>query len=125
MFSHLIATSEILNGLIASILAALFITVVLWIYSWSRNLLLERGLEKAINSNNIGTEFNLSPLHAVFRLQIHNYTNAYIRVRTVILMADDYPIELHPDKKYGLFQNPLSLEAQRKNSIKNIFLVHP
>ena len=29
-------------------------------------------------------------------------------------MADDYPIELHPDKKYGLFQNPLSLEAQRK-----------
>ena len=114
MSLHLIATSEILNEFIASILAAVFIAVVAWVYSWSRNLLLERALEEAIDPNGIGTEFNLNPLHATFTLQIHNYANAYIRVRTVIFIAEKFHIELEPDSKLGLFQTPLSNEAIRE-----------
>ncbi|MGH8428342.1 MAG: hypothetical protein ACRES7_10250 [Gammaproteobacteria bacterium] len=106
--------TKILEGMIASLLAAGVIAGVAWLYSWCRNMLLERALKQAINPNGVGVEFRLHPLHAEFTLQIHNYANATIRVRTVIFVSEHWHIVLDPDPQKRLFQTPLNNEATRK-----------
>jgi hypothetical protein len=101
----------IAENFLASILAATLIALVAYLFSRVRNFFLERQLRNAIDPNGVGVEFNLSPLVAKFNIQIHNYANAAIRVRTVVLVCDKFHVELTPSQT--LFQTPLSNEAVR------------
>jgi hypothetical protein len=105
--------SAIFESLIASLAAASVIAAIAWLYSWCRNMFLERALKDSINPNGVGVGFRLHPLLAEFTLQIHNYANAAIRVRAVIFVADKFHIELEPEPKRLIFQTPLSNEAIR------------
>ncbi|MBB3833197.1 hypothetical protein FHR55_001363 [Xanthomonas arboricola] len=105
--------SSYVSDVLSALSAAVVIAAVAWCYSWSRNLKLERALKGAISPNGVGTSYSLAPLSAEFSLQIHNYTSAYIRVWSVVLIAEKWHIELSPSTKHGLFQTPLSNEVTR------------
>jgi hypothetical protein len=104
---------QYMSDALSALTAAGVIAVVAWAYSWARNLRLEYSLKGAINPNGVGIEFSLSPLSAKFTIQIHNYTSAYVRVRSVVLISDRGQIELSPKKNQQLFQTPLSNEMLR------------
>ena len=105
--------STYLSDVLSALSVAAVITLVAWGYSWGRNLKLERSLKDAISPNGVGVSYSLLPLSAEFTVQIHNYTGAYIRVRSVVLMAEQWHIELIPSKKHDIFQTPLSNEVAR------------
>jgi len=105
--------SSFIPDALAALTAAGVIALSAWLYSWLRNLNLEKGLKRAISPNGVGVNYSLEPLEAEFTIQIHNYTNAYIRVRSVLLVAEKWSIELSPSKKHEIFQTPLSNEVMR------------
>lgn len=84
-----------------------------WLFSWIRNLRLERQLKDAINPNGVGIGFDPFTYKGSFSLQIHNYANATIRVRAVVLITDKFHVELHPAKDKPIYQTPLSNEVVR------------
>lgn len=104
---------NIAENLIAGITAAIVIAVGAWIVSWIRNVLLERQLKEAINPNGVGTGFDPLTFKGSFSLQIHNYANATIRVRSVVLITDKFHVELHPAKDKPIYQTPLTNEVVR------------
>lgn len=105
--------SQFVSDFLSALSAAATIALVAWLYSWIRNLRLEHSLKTAITPNGVGTGYSLIPLSASFNIQIHNYTSAYIRVRSVVLVAEKWHIELHPQDDRQLFQTPLSNEILR------------
>lgn len=105
--------SSYVSDVFSALSAAAVIALVVWGYSWGRNLKLEQSLKDAISPNGVGVSYSLVPLSAEFTMQIHNYTSAYIRVWSVILMAEKWHMELGPSKKHELFQTPLSNEVVR------------
>ena len=105
--------SSFVPDILAALTAGAVIAFCAWIYSWLRNLNLERGLKRALSPNGVGVGYSLEPLAAAFTIQIHNYTNAYIRVRSVLLVAEKWSMELIPSKKREIFQTPLSNEIMR------------
>ena len=102
---------NITENTLANIFAAILIALFVYFASTVRNWLLERDLRNAIDPNGIGIEFNKNPLSAKFSIQIHNYANATIRVRSVVLICDKFHIELLPTKQ--LHQTPLINEVVR------------
>lgn len=105
--------SSYVSDVLSALSAAAVIAVVAWVYSWARNLKLERALKDAISPNGVSVSYSLAPLSAEFSLQLHNYTSAYIRVWSVVLIAQKWHMELRPSAKHGLFQTPLSNEVAR------------
>jgi len=105
--------SAIFEGLISTLAAAGVVAASAWLYSWCRNMLLERALKDSIKPYGVGVGFRLHPLLTEFTLQIHNYANAAVRVRAVIFVSEIFHIELEPEPKRLLFQTPLSNEATR------------
>lgn len=105
--------SSYVSDVLSALSAAAAIALVAWAYSWGRNLKLERSLKDAISPNGVGVGYSLAPLSAEFTLQIYNYTSAYIRVWSVVLVAEKWHMELSPSKKHKLFQTPLSNEVIR------------
>lgn len=101
----------IAENFLASIFAAAVIALMAFLFSWLRNFFLERQLQNLINTNGVGIEFSLSPLVAKFNLQIHNYADAAIRVRTVVLVCKEFFVELSPT--HNILQTPLSNEVVR------------
>jgi hypothetical protein len=105
--------SSYVSDVLSALTAAALVAVAAWAYSWGRNLKLERSLKDAISPNGVGVGYSPAPLSAEFTIQIHNYTSAYIRVRSVVLVAEKWHMELSPSKKHELFQTPLSNEVVR------------
>ncbi len=112
---------SIAENVIAGILSALAITSIAWAISWIRNLLLEHKLKDAINPNGVGVEYDQSKNRATFSLQVHNYANATIRVRAVVLMTDKFHIELKPAQDKPIYQTPLSNEIVRPKFRRKYF----
>jgi hypothetical protein len=104
--------ANISENFIASVLAAAAIALIVFVVSAVRNFLLERAVRGAITSNGVGMEFSLKPLVAKFSIQIHNYANASIRVRAVVLICDKFHVELTPSR--DVRQTPLTNEITRK-----------
>jgi hypothetical protein len=103
----------IVEGFISTILSAAFIAAIVWIYSWIRNLRLEAKLTDAISPNGIGIDYDPRTHQGSFTLQIHNYANATIRIRSVVFIADMFHIELRPAENKTIYQTPLSNEVVR------------
>lgn len=101
---------NICENIIATILSAITISLGAWFISWIRNLLLEKKLKDAINPNGVGIGFDPTTYQGSFSLQIHNYSNATIRVRSVVFIADKFYVELQPSIDKPIFQTPLSNE---------------
>ena len=104
---------QYISDILSSLSAAAIIAAVAWLYSRIRNFRLERSLKSAISPNGVGIEYSLAPLSAEFTIQIHNYTSSYIRVRSVVLVAEKWHMELSPKENQKLFQTPLSNEILR------------
>ncbi len=102
--------NTVAESFISSILAAAAIATAAWAFSWLRNHRLENRLADSLSANGIGMSFNPATLTAEFSLQVHNYADATIRVRSVVFIADRFHIELRPRKDRTLFQTPLSNE---------------
>lgn len=105
--------SDIAENVVAALLSALAITAIVWAISWTRNILLERKLKDAINPNGVGIDYDASKNRGTFSLQIHNYANAAIRVRAVVLKTDKFHVELRPAEGKPIYQTPLSNEIVR------------
>lgn len=105
--------SSIAENVVAALLSALAIASIAWAISWVRNLLLERKLKDAINPNGVGVEYDPSKNRGTFSLQVHNYANATIRVRAVVLMTDKFHVELKPAQDKPIYQTPLTNEIVR------------
>jgi hypothetical protein len=108
---------------ITAIITAAFIAATAWVYSWVRNLFLEKSLKGAINQGGVGIGFDHQTNKCSFTLQIQNNSNATIRVRAIIFMADKFHVELHPSHDKPLFQTPLTNEVvqsvfKRKHLLK-------
>ena len=103
--------TSIAENIVASVATAVLVWLALWSYTVIRNLKLEKKLMNAIDPNGVGIQFDPINRIAEFTLQIHNYTNASIRIRGVVLMADKFHIELTPTDK--IYQTPLSNEMTR------------
>lgn len=101
------------ESFVSTVLSAAFIAAAAWVYSWVRNLRLEAQLSDAINPNGVGVSFDPSTYQATFTLQIHNYANATIRVRSIVFIAEKFHVELQPAKNKALYQTPLSNEIVR------------
>ena len=101
---------SIAENIVAALLSALAIAGIAWATSWVRNILLERKLKEAINPNGVGIEFDETTNRGTFSLQVHNYANATIRVRAVVLMTDKFYVELKPAENKPIYQTPLSNE---------------
>jgi hypothetical protein len=106
-------TYSIAENFIATILSAALIGVVAWVYSLLRNLRFERQLTEAISPNGVGVGFDPSTYRGSFNLQIHNYANATIRVRSIVFIADTFHVELRPAEGKPIYQTPLSNEIVR------------
>ncbi|MFI5446856.1 hypothetical protein [Polaromonas sp. UC242_47] len=106
------SVNNISENFIASILAAAVIALIVFMVSAVRNFLLERAVKGAITSDGVGMEFSLDPLVAEFSVQIHNYANASIRVRAIVLICDKFHVELTPSR--DVRQTPLTNEITRK-----------
>ena len=107
---------NILENFLANIFAAVFVAIVVFFVSCIRNFFLERKLKEAISSNGVGIKYGLNPLVAEFSLQIHNYANAGVRVRGVVLICDKFSVELSPGQT--LYQTPLSNEITRERFVR-------
>ena len=103
---------SIVENILAALISALAIAFIVWIYSWVRNILLESKLKDSINPNGVGIEYDQGNNRGTFNIQIHNYSNATIRVRAIVLMADKFHVELKPSDK-PIHQTPLSNEIVR------------
>ncbi|HNP97209.1 MAG TPA: hypothetical protein PKJ63_16325 [Cyclobacteriaceae bacterium] len=103
----------IAENIIAAFLSAGLIAGIVWVFSWVRNLLLERKLKDAINPNGVTVGFDQRTNQGSFTLQIHNYANATIRVRAIVFIADKFYVELRPAQDKPIYQTPLSNEIVR------------
>ena len=56
--------SSFLADVLAALTAAAVIAIAAWIYSWLRNLNLEKGLQKALSPNGVGVYYSQEPLEA-------------------------------------------------------------
>ena len=101
---------NVCENIVATILSAITIAIGAWLISWIRNLLLEKKLKDAINPNGVGIGFDPTTYQWSFSLQIHNYSNATIRVRAIVFIADKFHVELQPAKDKPIYQTPLSNE---------------
>jgi hypothetical protein len=106
--------ASVVDGFTSTVLAAAFVAVVAWVFSWVRNSALERKLKEAIDPNGVGVEFDRETHKASFSLQVHNYADATIRVRAIVFIADRFHVELEPDPNGKIYQTPLSNEITRK-----------
>lgn len=104
---------SIAESFASTILSAAFIAAAAWVYSWVRNLQLEAKLSDALDPNGVGISFDPCTHQASFTLQIHNYANATIRVRSIVFIAEKFHVELRPAKSIDLYQTPLSNEIVR------------
>ena len=103
------------------IFAAFAIAVSAWFASRIRNQILEKRLAQSLSPNGIGMEFNSLTKTAKFTLQVHNYADAAIRVRSIVLIADKFHIELRRSTKHFLNQTPLTNEIVALNFSRKIF----
>lgn len=106
---------------LANIFAAVAIAVSAWLASRIRNQILEKRLAQSLSPNGIGMEFNSLTKTAKFTLQVHNYADATIRVRSIVLIADKFHIELRRSTKHLLNQTPLTNEIVAPNFPRKIF----
>jgi len=105
--------TSISENIVAAIVSAIVIAGGALAISWVRNILLERKLKDALNPNGVGIGFDPVTYKATFSLQVHNYSNATIRVRSIVLITDKFHVEFHPSKDKPIYQTPLSNEVTR------------
>lgn len=117
--------TSITESALANILAAVVIAAVAWLISWIRNHRLEKRLAESLSPNGIGTGFDPRTGIATFTLQVHNYADATIRIRSIVFIADKFHIELHPAKDHTIFQTPLSNEILAPRFSKRILSKGP
>ena len=115
--------SAIAESTFANMLAAIAIAAAAWCVSRVRNFWLEKRLARAISPNGIGVKFDQANGVATFTLQVHNYANATILVRTVVFVADKFHIELRPSMDRGIHQTPLLNEILSSSFSRKIISV--
>ncbi|WP_143704008.1 MULTISPECIES: hypothetical protein [Luteimonas] len=100
-----------------SLVAAAVLGAIAWIYSWLRNKRLERQLAQLINANGVGVTYSQDQMQCNFSVQIDNYSNATIRVRSVLLVGEpgQISLELYRDTTTPINQTPLSNEIRNRN----------
>jgi hypothetical protein len=104
---------SVAENVLAALISAAFLGVLAWLYSWLRNLRLEAQLTNAIDPNGVCMGFDSRTCRGEFTLQIHNYANATIRVRSIVFIADKFHVELRPAHGKPMYQTPLSNEITR------------
>lgn len=102
--------TNILENVVATVLSAAAIAFGIWVFSWIRNIILERQLKNAIDPNGVGIEFDPAANIIRFSLQVHNYANAAIRVRSIVFIDDQFHVELRPAREATIHQTPLTNE---------------
>lgn len=108
-----LSLNNLVEGFMYTVLSAGFVALVAWLYSWIRNCRLETSLSKAVSSNGVGVGFDPSTCEGSFNIQIHNYSTSTIRVRSLVMVADKFHIELQPSLERTIYQTPLSNEIVR------------
>lgn len=104
---------SIAENVTAAVFSAVLVAASVWMYSWLRNLILERQLVDAINPGGVGVGFDQKTHKGSFTLQVQNCSNATIRVREIVLMADMFYVSLRPSRDKPLNQTPLTNELVR------------
>lgn len=111
-------TSSLSTGVLENLTAAAILAAAAWLYSWLRNERLEKQLSQLINANGVGVVYSQDHMQCKFSVQINNYSNATIRVRSVLLVGEtgQISLELNRDADHPINQTPLSNEI-RNNKI--------
>lgn len=101
----------VLESFVSNLMAAAAIAGTAWAASWVRNHRLEQRLADSIAPNGIGMGFDPVTLAAEFTLQIHNYADATVRVRSIVFVAERFHLELRPRRDRSIYQTPLTNEV--------------
>lgn len=106
-------SNPVIQDACSALLAASVLAVLAFLFSRARNLRWERDLKRAVDQNGVGWSMDHNHVPD-FSLQIHNYSNASIRVRSVVLVADRFKVELSPMPNRGIEQTPILNELTRE-----------
>jgi hypothetical protein len=106
--------SSFFLGILQGLFVAAILAGVAWIYSWLRNGRLETQLKELISANGVGMKYSQDHMLCIFSVQVHNYSNATIRVRSVLLVGKpgQISLELNLDRDHPINQVPLSNEIR-------------